>query len=53
MNYMRSDGLCTKRDIPWVWYCLYDDCLVCDGNWFTTDAKNPSCSRDKVRVAPH
>ncbi|GMH93622.1 hypothetical protein TrVE_jg2036 [Triparma verrucosa] len=48
LNYMRSDGLCTKKDIPWVWYCWYDDCLVCDGNWFTTDAKNPSCSRDKL-----
>ncbi|GMH64938.1 hypothetical protein TL16_g04080 [Triparma laevis f. inornata] len=48
LNYMRSDGLCTKKDIPWVWYCWYDDCLVCDGNWFTTDAKNPSCNKDKL-----
>mmetsp|Transcript_680 Transcript_680/g.1440 ORF Transcript_680/g.1440 Transcript_680/m.1440 type:complete len:761 (+) Transcript_680:107-2389(+) len=48
INYMRSDGLCTKNDIPWVWYCWYDDCLVCDGNWFTTDAKDPSCNRNKL-----
>ena len=31
-----------------MWYCWYDDCLVCDGNWFTTDAKDPSCNRNKL-----
>lgn len=49
LDYMRSNGVCKKRDVDWPWYCIGNDCLECDGNWYgASKAMYPSCNRNKL-----
>jgi hypothetical protein len=52
LNKMRTEKVCTKKDVSWPFWCINDDCLECGGSWWADPGLDDSCAMD-VLDGPH